>query len=104
MLLNRSIQYAGNNKRHVFVLSIPDYSVTPYAQGYDKAKISKEIDSFNAINKTISDLSGVNYIDITPISREAANDQGLIATDGLHPSGKQYKRWVELLVPLMKNL
>ncbi len=99
LLLNRSIQYAGNKPTHVFVLSIPDYSVTPFAGGSDRARIAAEIDQFNSANKTISLQLGVNYLDITSISREA--DPSLIAGDGLHPSGKQYKRWADLLVPLM---
>ena len=103
ILLNRAIQYAGNNKMHVFVLSIPDYSVTPFAKNSDTAAIARQIDAFNLANKNITDQFGVKYIDITPISREAAADAALIATDGLHPSGKQYKRWAELLAPLIKN-
>ncbi len=100
VLLNRSILYAGNKPSHVFVLSIPDYSVIPFAQNSDKAKIAKEIDEFNAANKTIAMQLGVNYIDITSISREP--DPSLIAIDGLHPSGKQYKRWADLLAPVIK--
>lgn len=100
-LLNRAIQLAANKKEHVFVLSIPDYSVTPFAQNSDTAKIAREIDAFNAANKHISLQAGVNYLDITPISREAKNDPSLIANDGLHPSGKQYKMWAELLAPMM---
>jgi lysophospholipase L1-like esterase len=96
-LLNRSIQYAANKPTHVFVLSIPDYSVTPFASGSNKAKIAAEIDQFNAANKAIALQLGVNYIDITSISREP--DPALIANDGLHPSGMQYKRWSELLAP-----
>ena len=42
-LLNRSIAYAGNNKQHVFVLSIPDYSVTPFANGRDTARLQKRL-------------------------------------------------------------
>lgn len=99
ILLNKSIQFAGNKPTHVFVLSIPDYSVTPFASGSDRAKIAAEIDQFNAANKTISLQLGVNYIDITAISREL--DPALIASDGLHPSGKQYKRWADLQAPLM---
>ena len=101
-LLNRSIKYAANKPSHVFVLSIPDYSVTPFAQGSDTAKIAREIDQFNAANKSISLQLGVNYLDITPISREAKNDRSLIAGDGLHPSGLQYKRWADLLAPMMQ--
>jgi len=103
LLVNRSIKYAGNNKSKVFVLSIPDYSVTPFANHLDKIKIADEIDSFNAANKAISDDLGVNYIDITSISKEALDDPGLIANDRLHPSGEQYKRWAELLAPMMKK-
>ena len=99
LLLNRAVQFAGNKPKHIFVLSIPDYSVTPFANGYDKAKIAAEIDQFNSENKKISIQLGVNYLDITPISREA--DPALIASDGLHPSGKQYKRWADLLAPMM---
>lgn len=102
LLLNRAIQYAGNKPSHVFVLSIPDYSVTPFANGSDKIKIAAEIDQFNFENKKISLQLGVTYIDITPISREP--DLALIANDGLHPSGKQYTRWTGLLVPLIKNV
>jgi len=103
LLVNRSIQYAGNNKSNVFVLSIPDYSVTPFASNSDKQKIANEIDSFNATNKLISDSLRVNYINITPISKEASFAPALIANDGLHPSGKQYKRWAELLALVMKK-
>jgi len=101
LLLNRAIQYAANKPSHVFVLSIPDYSVTPFASGSDKVKIAAEIDQFNFENKKISAQFGVNYLDITPISRES--DPTLIASDGLHPSAKQYKRWADLLAPMMKQ-
>jgi lysophospholipase L1-like esterase len=102
LLLNRAIDYAGNKPSHVFVLSIPDYSVTPFASGSNKTKIATEIDQLNAANKTIASQLGVNYLDITPISREP--DPSLIANDGLHPSGKQYKRWADLLAPMIKAI
>lgn len=100
-LLARAVSYAGNNKNNVFILSIPDYSVTPFARGGDTAKIAKEIDAFNAANKNISLNTGVRYIDITSISREAKNDSSLIANDGFHPSGIQYKKWSDLLAAMM---
>ena len=97
-VLDTAISFANGNKNHVFVLSIPDWGVTPFAAGQDSI-IGPQIDQFNAINKQISTASGVNYLDITGISRQAANDPGLIASDGLHPSGKMYGQWVKLLVP-----
>jgi lysophospholipase L1-like esterase len=103
ILLNRAIRYAGNKKNRVFVLSIPDYSVTPFAASYDTARIAREIDAFNQVNKSITMSAGVTWIDITGISREAKHDGSLLAGDGLHPSGKQYKRWADLLVPVMNE-
>ena len=94
-LLQKAIQLAGADTGHVFVLSIPDYSVTPFGGG--SAKIRTEVDVFNSINRQVTLAYHVAYIDITPISREAANDQSLTAGDGLHPSAKQYARWAGLL-------
>jgi lysophospholipase L1-like esterase len=104
-LLNIALNYAKGNKKRVFVLSIPDWAATPYASGRDKAKITKEIDQYNAINKDESVKAGVNYTDITPISRQASADGTLVAVDGLHPSGKMYTLWVQQLVnDVAKNL
>lgn len=103
-LLERSIRYAGNKNRHVFVLSIPDYSVTPFAAGRNKVLIAAQIDSFNAINRSIAALFQVNYIDITGDSRQAAIYPSLIANDGLHPSGEQYRLWAQKLAPAVRAL
>ena len=84
------------------MLSIPDYSVTPFASGFNIDKISNEIDAFNEINKRVALSSNVQYLDITPSTREAKNNLTLIAGDGLHPSGLEYKKWAERLGPLIK--
>ena len=97
--LQNAIALAGNKKDHVFVLSIPDYSVTPFAQHSDTMQIRKDIDAFNAINKAITKSFNISYTDITPFTREAKNDVSLIAGDGLHPSGKEYAKWAALLAP-----
>ena len=86
------------------MLSIPDWGVTPFASGRDRDQIAREIDEYNAANKTISENYKVHYIDITPWTREAANDISLVASDGLHPSGKEYKRWSEKLADKIKVL
>lgn len=103
-LLKQAIQFAGGKADHVFVLSIPDWGVTPFASGRDRDQIAREIDEYNAANKNISENYKVLYIDITPWTREAANDLTLVASDGLHPSGKEYKRWSEKLAGKIKPL
>jgi len=99
-LLHTAISFVNGDSTRVFVLSIPDYGVTPFAAGRDSI-IGPEIDQFNAINKVESIKAGVNYLDITAISREAATDPTLIAPDGLHPSAKMYTLWVQQLYPMV---
>jgi lysophospholipase L1-like esterase len=96
-LLRRAIGFAGGNARHVVVVSIPDWGVMPFAEGRDRAKIAREIDRFNAINREETRRAGAHYADITPVSRRAAGDPSLAAKDGLHPSGKQYSEWVPVI-------
>lgn len=103
-LLMKSVSLAGNHSKHVIVLSIPDWGVTPFAGSRDRSEISKEIDAYNAINKEISEKYGVHYIDITPWTREALKDPSLLALDGLHPSGKEYARWAAKLEGIIKEV
>lgn len=103
-LLNKSIEYAGGDPNRVFVLSIPDWGVTPFASGRDREKIAQEIDAFNAVNREETEKAGAHYIDITSISREAADDSSLIAPDGLHPSGKMYAEWARLALPVVLEI
>ena len=98
-LLSKSIEYAGNNPNRVIVLSIPDWGVTPFASGRDREQIAKDINAFNLVNREESEKAGVHFVDVTPISREAINDLSLIASDGLHPSGKMYFEWAKLALP-----
>jgi lysophospholipase L1-like esterase len=100
-LLNKSIEYAGGDATRVIVLSIPDWSVTPFAQTRHAEKVTREIDAFNIVNKEETEKAGAFYVDITPISREAVTDPSLIASDGLHPSGKMYTEWAKLAYPVV---
>jgi lysophospholipase L1-like esterase len=102
-LLSQAIAFARGKKERVFVLSIPDWGITPFAAGRDREKVSGEIDLFNTINTEESAKTGVHYADITPQSRLAKNDAALLAADGLHPSELMYKGWMELLLPNVKQ-
>lgn len=102
-LLKKAIHYAGNKSERVVVLSIPDWGVTPFAEGRDRTQIAREIDAYNAANKEIALSYKVHYIDITPWTREATHDPTLLASDGLHPSGKEYRRWAEMIVQYFRS-
>ena len=99
-LLNKAIEYAGNDVNKVIVLSIPDWGVTPFAMGRNSTQIANEIDAFNAVNLEETMKAGAHYVDVTPVSRKALSDPSLIAGDGSHPSGSMYAEWASLALPI----
>lgn len=101
-LLERAIGYAGNRPERVVVVSIPDWGVTPF--GRDRKNVGAEIDAFNTVNREETARLGAHYVDITPASRAALYDPALTASDGLHPSALMYARWVDLILPVAKNI
>ena len=102
-LLQLSIQFAGNQAGHVFVLSIPDWGITPFADGRDRKKISEEIDAYNRICESSSKKFYTNYIDITESQRIDGASPEYIAADGLHPSAKEYSKWALKLAESVKT-
>jgi lysophospholipase L1-like esterase len=94
-LVSYALEKSGNRKERVFVLSIPDWGVTPFAEGRDRESISREIDMFNTVIKEECGALDIKYFDITWISRKAEVDLDLIAEDGLHPSAEMYSAWIE---------
>jgi len=100
-LLRLAIQFAGDDSTRVFVLSIPDYGVTPFGGG--NQSISDEINFFNDINREITASYGISYFNITEISRLAENNLDLLAPDNLHPSGEMYTLWVEEILSDVKS-
>lgn len=100
VLLNQAIRLAGRPS-HVAIVSIPDYSVTPFAAQMDREKIQKEIDNFNSVGRALSAQYKVHFVEITEGSRAASQDTSLLAPDGLHPSALGYAKWAEKLAEVM---
>ncbi len=95
-LLEFAIEKADHRPERVLVLSIPDWGVTPFAEGRDRAEIAQQIDRYNEVKREETERLHAHFIDITDITREARDlPQELLASDGLHPSGAMYLRWAE---------
>lgn len=103
-LLNQAIVFANGHARHVVVLSIPDWGVTPFAEGRDRHQIAREIDAFNAAAKEISIAHKCAWLDITDSTRKHGHDAAFLAEDGLHPLGKEYAVWAERLAAVLEKL
>jgi lysophospholipase L1-like esterase len=102
LLLNKAVELA-DDKSHVFVVSIPDYGVTPYG-AENPIGIGKEIDKYNAQIAKACEAKEIPLVDITGISREMGNVKDALAEDKLHPSAAQYTRWTESILPVVAEL
>jgi lysophospholipase L1-like esterase len=102
-LISRAVRCAAGNESRVIVMSIPDWSVTPFARGDRRplTAIAEEIDRFNMVVRDETHEIGAGFVDVTAISREAGNDRALLAADELHPSGRMYARWVLAMTPVV---
>ena len=103
-LLLQSVGFAGGEPSQVIVVSTPDWGVTPFARGFDRVRIAREIDRFNLVAQDETARVGAVFVDVTGVSRLAENQPNLIAFDGLHPSGDMYNLWVDLIFPAAQEI
>ncbi len=92
-LLNKAIHSVDKNAKNVIVLSIPDWSVTPFAKDRNVVQIASEIDAYNGVCELIAQKYQVQYLNITDDTRQALHDETLLATDGLHYAAKSHSIW-----------
>lgn len=102
-LLSKALALANNNPSKVIVVSIPDYAYTPFGEGFEKEKVSAEIDNYNSFASQTAKNMNVTFVNITDITRQGLAQPELVADDGLHPSAIAYKRFVDRLQPIILN-
>lgn len=103
-LVKKAIQFAGGDANHVVMLSIPDWGVTPFAKEKNAADIAFAIDAYNHICEEIAKKFSIHFINITTAQRVHGHDENYLASDGLHPSGKEYAVWADALSKLVQQL
>lgn len=105
ILLRRAIALANANPQRVFVLSIPDWGVTPFAEasGRDLQQIADALDAYNAAAREICKAQGVAFVDITQASRDLGAQPVMLVEDGLHPSAAMYAEWTRLALPIIRR-
>lgn len=98
-VLLRAVRFAGGRADRVVAISIPDWGVTAFAEGRDRAAIAAAIDERNAIARSLAELHHARWVDVTDVSRELGAAPAALAADGLHPSASQYARWTDRIEP-----
>ena len=91
--------------RRIVVVSTPDYTLTPRGARFGDPAARRAV--IIAANGRLEDLAGergIAFVDILDLSQRVANEPSLVAGDGLHPSGAQYRRWVDRIAPVVDRL
>ena len=92
-----------DNSNNVFIVSIPDYGVTPFGENNSET-IAEDLDMYNAYMLSVCFMFDIPFIDITEISRQLGDDSNALAEDQLHPSAYQYSLWVDEILPFALSL
>jgi lysophospholipase L1-like esterase len=95
-IIDRGIALCENDTDAVFLVSIPDYAFTPFGGG--SSTISTGIDLYNHLMDSVARTYGINYFYITDITRQGLIDPSLVAADNLHPSGKAYTLFADIIL------
>lgn len=98
-----NVQNTLTDKRNVVLVTIPDYAKTPTgAQFGNPVQATSNIMAFNTIIKDVGRAHAIPVADIFTISQAVQTDSSLITSDGLHPSGKQYAEWTNIILQVLK--
>lgn len=93
------LQTSLNKGGKVIVLTIPDFSARPKGKNYARGRnITEGITRFNRIVQEEASNRKIVVVDVFSLSQGMARDSSLVASDQLHPSGKEYQLWAELVL------
>ena len=101
--LKKLLDIAKDKGGKMVVINIPEWGVTPFAEGRDREKIAQELNAYNEINHRMAEEYGVGYVDITGIYREKGALEEMVVEDKLHPSGTMYAIWADELVKVLSG-
>ena len=98
-LLKKAIERSKHAHKGVFVVSIPDYGVTPFAVEKDKKNAILDLMEYNSYAKTLCNSLKVPFYDITSLSAKYSRSEDMLMDDKLHPNAEQYKNWINAFLP-----
>ena len=103
ILLARAEKIVGGEVERICAISIPDWSISPFAEQLERKKIASEIEAYNEVCALQASQRGAHFIDLLPLSRRCST-QNHFAEDQLHPSSLQYEEWTLVIEPVLRMI
>lgn len=98
------ILLAGISKKHIWILTIPDFSLFPEGYRYAKGRnISEGIAHFNGFIIEFAQKENLPLVDVANLCLQHKNDPTWVASDGLHPSEMAYEAWAKAIFDKMMD-
>ena len=94
-LLKSAINLCSQQAKGVFVVGIPDYSLSKFAQEEQLKRVSSRLKRYNRYIFKMCQRHGVAFYPLQDLSKPLHKQELMLAKDQLHPSGLQYKVWVD---------
>jgi len=94
-LLKTAIRLSSHQAKGVFVVGIPDYSLSKFAQDKKLKRVSSRLKRYNRYINKMCQRHGVAFYPLQDLSKSLHKQQLMLAEDQLHPSGLQYRVWVD---------
>ena len=104
-LMKRAIRLAGDRPRRVILVSIPDWTVTPFFRSTDRDLQAERngMKQYNQACVRAARQAGTRFVDITDLSNAMGQKSKLVTADGLHPSAALYRSWVDRMYPVAQR-
>ena len=97
----KAIDLVGERQNRIFVISIPDWGMSPFGQTKNPDEITPDILLFSEMIAIEARRRRTNWIDITDFSELARYFAEFNAADHLHPSGAMHHLWMERIAPVI---
>ena len=95
VLLQTAISLSAHDEKGVFIVGIPDYSLSKFAQDEKLRRVSSRLKRYNRYIQKMSQRYAVAFYPLQKLSKPLHKNQDMLAEDFLHPSGEQYRVWVD---------
>lgn len=97
--IDKSVHGAGG----VFMVGIPDYGDTAYAKKKKLTNVAENVEKFNQVASAIAKEYNIPFYPLFTLSQKFFGQPQMFVDDELHPSGKQYQKWVDSFYQQLKK-